>query len=266
VRLLRYESDIIEAEAEYFRLVAARAPGVPVPEVLHHDGDWLITSMLPGTPLPDIGTGGEVVREELGAAVARLHTVTGDRFGYPGARSHASTWPTAFTSIVDDLLADGADWGVELPVPPQRIRELIAAHAGALAVVERPSLVHFDLWDGNVLGLAGPDGVPHLSGVVDGERYLYGDPLVDFVSPAILRRLEDEPEHPFRRGYEAVAGAPIVFDEAARRRLALYRLHLYLLLIVEMPSRGMNRQTSPERYTAIPRLLADEVAALRVPR
>jgi fructosamine-3-kinase len=261
-RLLRYEAGIIAAEAEYFRLVGARAPGVPVPEVLHHGGDWLFTSMLPGTPLPDLERGGESVRRELGAAVARLHTVTGGHFGYPRARANAPTWPEALMSIVDDLLADGDDWGVVLPVEPERVRATVAAHAGVLAAVERPVLVHFDLWDGNVLGLAGTDGVVHLSGVVDGERYLYGDPLVDFVSPAIFQRIEEQPEHPYRLGYEAERGSPLVLDEAARQRLGLYRLHLYLLMIVEMPSRGMTRQNSPERYRALPELLAEQVKAL----
>ena len=53
----------------------------------------------------------------------------------------------------------------------------------------RPALLHFDLWDGNVLG--GPDG---LTGLVDGERWLFGDPLMDIVSPALRRRIEREPD------------------------------------------------------------------------
>jgi len=47
-------------------------------------------------------------------------------------------------------------------------------------------------------------------------------------------RIDDDPEHPFVVGY---FGEPTTFDEPARRRLALYRLHMYLLMFVEMPSR-----------------------------
>jgi aminoglycoside phosphotransferase (APT) family kinase protein len=250
--LLRYEADLIPAEADYFRLVAAHAPTVPVPEVLHHDGDVLVTTLLPGTAIKP-GSATEV-RRQLGAAVALVHTVTGDRFGYPGARSHAATWPDAFAAMIEDVLADAVDWRVELPVAPGAIRGAVDAHRAILSTVDRPALLHFDLWDGNVLA----DG-DRLTGLVDGERYLYGDPLLDFVSPAVLRRIETEPEHPFVLGY---AGGPMAFDESARRRLALYRLHLYLLMVVEMPSRGMTGPEHKRRYDGTRALLADEVRDL----
>lgn len=251
--LLRYEADVIAAEADYFRLVAAHAPAVPVPTVLYHDGDLLVTTLLPGTAI-EPGSAAEV-RRQLGAAVAAVHTVTGDRFGYPGSRSHAGTWPDAFEAIIDDLLADAVDWAVELPVRPDAIRAVVTGHRALLSTVDRPALLHFDLWDGNVLA----EG-DRLTGLVDGERYLYGDPLLDFVSPAVLRRIETEPEHPFVLGYH---GGPMTFDDSARRRLALYRLHLYLLMVVEMPSRGMTGPEHKRRDDLVRALLTEEVEALR---
>ena len=139
-------------------------------------------------------------------------------------------------------------------MPPDRIRELVAGSAAELDEVDRPALVHFDLWDGNVLAVQG-----RLAGLVDGERYLYGDPLVDFVSPVVLRRVEDEPAHPFVRGYAAATGTPVVFDAPARRRLALYRIYLYLIMIVEVPSRGID---DPWRQTGLADLLVDEATLL----
>jgi aminoglycoside phosphotransferase (APT) family kinase protein len=248
--LLRYEDGLIGAEAAYFRLVGGRAP---VPTVLHHDGDHLLTTWLPGTALtalPDAPG----VRRQLGAAVAAVHGITGDRFGYTGARAHAGTWPDAFAAMIDDLLADAVDWKVELPVTAAGIRATVAAHRDVLSTVDRPALLHFDLWDGNVLAVDG-----RLTGLVDGERYLYGDPLLDLVSPALFRRIDDEPDNPFVHGY---FGGPTTFDGAARRRLALYRLHLYLLMTVEMPSRGMTGPASRGRHDRVRALLAAEVGAL----
>jgi aminoglycoside phosphotransferase (APT) family kinase protein len=263
VRLLRYERDLIDAEVGYLRLVRERAPGVPVPEVLHHGGTWTVMTLLPGTALPALPPGADdaPVRERLGAEVARLHRVSGPRFGYPGLRVHRATWRAAFTAMVDDLLADGDDWGVPLPVSTRRVREAVARHAWALDRVERPALLHFDLWDGNVLAVTDDDGGLTLGGLVDGERYLYGDPLMDFVSPALRRRIEDEPGHPFVRGYESVAG-PLRLDNAARRRLALYRLHLYLLMLVEMPSRAMTGPPSQPRRERVGRLFTEEMNVL----
>jgi aminoglycoside phosphotransferase (APT) family kinase protein len=272
--VLRYERGLVAAEARYFRLVREHADPVPVPEVLHHgsdpgalDGDWLFTSYLPGAALPDLRAARSTVddaavRRDLGRAVARLHALTGTRYGYPGARPHGDTWADAFGSMVDALLADATDWQVSLPAGPARIRELVARNGSALAAVDRPALLHFDLWDGNVLAAPDATGTLRLTGLVDGERHLFGDPLMDLVSPALFRRIEDEPGHPFLAGYAEAAGGPLRFDAAARRRLALYRMHLYLLMTVEMPSRGMTRAAQPERYRLLHRLLSEELAEL----
>ncbi|MFI5837697.1 phosphotransferase family protein [Micromonospora sp. NPDC051300] len=271
VPLLRYERDMIGAEARYLRLVAARAPAVPVPSLLHHGhhpelGDWLLTARLPGRTLWDLTRAGADVaslRAEFGRALAALHAVTGDRYGYDGGRAAAPTWRAAYTAMVDDLLADAADWAVPLPAPAHRIREVVARHAAVLDVVRRPALLHFDGWAGNVLAVDGPDGALRLSGLVDGERHLWGDPLLDLVSPLLFRRAEDEPDDALVRAYREVA--PFAWDAGARRRLGLYRLHLYLLMTVEMPSRAITAESDPGRVARLAELLDAELSDLAGP-
>jgi fructosamine-3-kinase len=259
VRLLAYERGMIAAEAEYLRLVGDRTTGVPVPEVLHHDGEWLIVTELPGTALPDLPETIDVqgVRAASGAAIARVHAVTGSYFGYSGERAHASTWRGAYTAMVECLLADGEAWDVELPVPAGRIRAAVDRHGPALDTVDRPALLHFDLWDGNLLATVDGD-VATLTGLVDGERYLYGDPLMDFSSPTLFRAIEEEPDHPFLVGYASVGG-PIDLDPA---RLALGRLYLYLLMVVEMPSRAMFGPEYDPRRKALADILDRELTRL----
>lgn len=307
VPVLAYEYGMIGAEARYLAQVRRALPDVPVADLLAHGrdvpggdaaegdgasggdapsggrgdavvaGEWMLVSLLPGRGLNlfmdearEAGAGdpGTRVREQLGAAFARIHTLTSPdgRFGYDDdARPHGPDWPAAFTAIIESLLADAEDWQLELPASPERIRAAVRRHEDALARVRRPALVHFDLWDGNVLAAPGPgsdtdgDGVLELTGLVDGERYLYGDPLIDFVSPAVGRRIEDEPGHPFATGYRAAAGWPDRFTADELRRLALYRLHLYLLMYVEMPSRGMDRTAYAWRWEWMHRLLLEEL-------
>jgi aminoglycoside phosphotransferase (APT) family kinase protein len=247
--LLAYEAGLAAAEADYLELVAAAAPEIPLPRLLDRGDGWLVMSFLPGTRLTDLGPAdGAAVRRDLGAAVARLHQVTGPRFGYSGDRVHGSTWRETYLAMVDGLLADAARWQVPLP----DVRAVVTAAAGALDVVTRPALLHFDLWDGNVLG--GPDG---LTGLVDGERWLCGDPLVDLVAPALGRRIEEEPDHPFLAGY-----GPVELDP---RRLGLYRVHLAVLMLAEMPSRGMVGPQWAGRQDRLRRHLDRELAALRPP-
>jgi len=274
VPLLRYEYGVIGAEARYLQLVGSCLPDVPVPRLLHYGDDpevldsaWLFTSYLPGATLAQlreaIPPGGDhAVRADLGAVVASLHTVCGDRYGYDGSRPHGSSWREAFTTMVHRLLDDAEDWEVELGASPARIRELLARHGGALDQVRRPTLLHFDLWDGNLICGRDADGRLRLRGLVDGERYLYGDPLMDFGSPALYRNIEDEPHHPFIRGYGLARGRPVVFGTAARQRLTMYRLHMYLLMTIEMPSRGMTRQTRPDRFEVLGPLVDRQLAEM----
>ncbi|MET8373145.1 aminoglycoside phosphotransferase family protein [Micromonospora profundi] len=279
--LLRYEQGLCGAEARYFHLVATYAPQVPVPPLLYHGndpdlGEWLVSGLLPGRSLWEWSASERHLddapaRYDFGAAIAALHRVSGDRYGYDGGRASGVTWREAFAAMLDGLLADAVDWDVPLPTSPARIRELPERYASALDEVRRPALLHFDGWDGNLLAEPEPEpaeadadtaGTLRLRGIVDGERFLFGDPLMDLVSPVLYRRIEDDPDHPFLRGYRAAAPGPVVFDEAALRRLSLYRLHLYLLMTVEMPSRGITRENHPDRFERLADLLDQELTEL----
>ncbi|MEV7962474.1 phosphotransferase family protein [Oerskovia paurometabola] len=204
-RLLRYEHGILGTEEDVYRRVADR-PDLLMPRVVHSDfsrtaldGDALVVTFLDGDvwnalpPLDDAAT--ERVRHDLGAFMARLHTVTGDAFGYPApaSRMSAPTWPEAFGLMVDALLADAATWEVDLPA--EALRAVVARHHDALAEVTVPRLVHADLWPGNLFLAAGPldvadatadpadpaDGPSplRLTGVIDTERCLWADPLYE---------------------------------------------------------------------------------------
>lgn len=275
VRLLSYERDLLTSECRYYRFVAAHAPGLPLPRVLHvgrePDIQWMFMTLLPGRPLtelaeldPDLDDA--AVRRDLGAALARLHAITGDRYGYDGGRTSGSSWRRAFRGMVRELLADAEEWGVDLPAPAARIQHLVDRNSDVLDAVTRPAVLHFDTWDGNVLAAPGPDGALRLTGLVDGERHLCGDPLMDLVSAALHRRIEDPPPHPVLVGYAGGTGRSTTLDPAARRRLALYRLHLHLLMVVEMPSRGMGPLSHPGRQDRLARLLDQQLRDLDASR
>ncbi|MBU2662725.1 aminoglycoside phosphotransferase family protein [Actinoplanes bogorensis] len=238
--LLAYEAGMLPAEVAYFGLVRDVAP---VPTVLAHTDGWIIATLLPGRPL----TAGDspLARRQLGTAVARVHKITGPHYGYTGDRPSGPDWPTAFGAMIESLRADAALWGVSLPP----LDGLVDRHRPALATVTRPALLHFDLWDGNVL--VAPDG--SLSGLVDGERFLYGDPLLDFVSPALGRRITAD--HPFAAGYGIES-----FTAEEQVRLALYRVHLYVLMLTEGPSRGIDADADRQHW--VRGLLEAELAAL----
>ncbi|MFI0235298.1 phosphotransferase family protein [Streptomyces sp. NPDC016845] len=233
VPVLRYEEGILGTEAWFYDLVRDEAPELPFPVALAPaTAGHLVMSECAGSPLPaaDVPRR-DVLRAGLGRHVAALHTLKGTGFGYP-ARPLLTTWRDAFLGMIDDILRDADRFGVVLPRPADEIRALFAAHGGLLDEVTTPRLVHFDLWDGNILV---DDG--HVTALIDAERAFWGDPLAEFVSLALFDDIERD-EH-FLTAYRE-AGGPAVLDEAGRRRLALYRAYLYLIMWVE---------AAPRRFT-----------------
>lgn len=222
--LLTHERGLVAAEADVCR--RGREVGFPAPELVRTgcaDGrDWLLMSRVPGRSVRDV----EVDRE-LGAALARLHAVEGSSFGYVGRPPlQGAEWPNTFGRIVDALLDDAERFGTQLPFSSDDVRAAVERGRPALARVVRPSLVHFDLWPSNVFAEEG-----HLSGVIDGERSLYADPLAEWAALALFAAPETRAE--LLAGYGGLE-----LDEAARARLDLYRLQLCLIILVEEAPRG----------------------------
>ncbi|MCX2926646.1 phosphotransferase family protein [Streptomyces sp. NEAU-W12] len=249
---LRYEHNLLHGETEYYGAVRD-VPGIPVPRLIHAESDGeppvvsgLVMTECPGVPWHEADaslTPGERarLREELGGAVARLHTVTGPEFGYP-ARPFgppAADWGRTFTAMTTAVLDDAVRYGAHLPRPVARVREVLAAAADVLADVTRPVLVHFDLWQGNLL-IDGAPGARTLSGVIDAERMFWGDPVAEFVSLALFGDIEQDDA--FLAGY-AAAGGNATFTDSVRLRLHLYRCYLYLIMLVEV----VPRRCSPEQ-------------------
>lgn len=249
IPLLTYERDIMRAEAEFF--AAAAGGGAPVPEVLCAnferrviDGDFIVMAAVDGVTwhsaadrLQDAAPAG--LKRQLGSIAARLHTVARaqGRFGYPAVEAlSAPTWPDAFAVMMSAMLDDAERFDAPLPLPVTDLRKIAPRHADALAAVRTPVLVHFDLWPGNVMITAGAgDAPPRITALIDGERMIWGDPLMEFVGMDVFGRADREED--VRAGYLA-AGGVIDDSEAAERRMTLYHLYMQVLLLTEMGPRG----------------------------
>jgi len=267
VPVLTYERGILRTEALFYDLAA---PHCQLPAVIHagfghHNdvGDFLLMTELPGQPWPAVadrlGDGQrQRLRGELGRIVAGLHTTTGSEFGYP-AQPLAASWRIAFGGMLDTILTEADHYRVTLPLPTGVIRQRAARHASVLDEVTTPMLVHFDLWDGNIL--IDLDGAtPRIGGLIDAERAFWGDPLADFVSLALLGDIQQD--EAFLTSYREADG-PVRLDGSSPIRLALYRTYLYLIMLVEAAPRGYGgpRRERLERRVAC--ALAAELDLLR---
>ncbi|MFE7029154.1 phosphotransferase family protein [Streptomyces sp. NPDC057621] len=255
---LSHERELLLSEAEFYR--AAATADVPAPHVVSAPtGRHLLMTACPGDMWDDRLTADEqaTLRAELGTLVARLHEVTGPGFGCPsGALGPlAADWRTAFTAMYAAVLDDARRYGAWLPRPPDGIARTAAAAYPVLDEVTVPRLVHFDLWRGNILvERPAGRGDPRIGGIIDGERMFWGDPLADFVSLALLDDIEKDRD--FLAGYQE-GGGRAEFTAPARRRLALYRSYLYLIMLTETVPRAMGAEHDAWlRDTVAPELVA----------
>lgn len=191
------------APVEARMLRAIRAAGVPAPEVLAVEADLLLLEDLG----PEDGLAG--AWEEIGEAVAHLHAATGPGYGWhedsafgpvPIPNARVDSWPDFWAERrlgVEGLPADLA----------RRVDRLRGRLADLLPRAPRPSLLHGDLWSGNVMARGG-----RLIGLIDPACY-HGHAEVDLA----MLRLFGTPGPGFREGY-----GPAEAGEA--ERLPIYQL------------------------------------------
>ncbi|MFE4452207.1 phosphotransferase family protein [Streptomyces sp. NPDC056796] len=263
---LSYEQHLLVNEVTFYD--AAAEAGATIPRVVHSEldpgaptGAYIVMTARPGRPWSAIGDGltpdeTRSLRAEFGGIVGRLHRVTGPGFGYPGGALGplSATWREAFTAMTDAVLRDAEGYGARLPLPVDRIREVLAGASDVLDEVTRPALVHFDLWQGNLL-VTGEPGARRVGGIIDGERMFWGDPVADLVSTSLFG--DPEADLDFLAGYAGATGSPVVFTPSLRRRLGLYRGYLYLIMLTETVPRGYGSEEVAGTWEAVaPRLVA----------
>ncbi len=242
-KLLSHEHRLLRAEAMVYQL-AESDPALLMPRLLLADftqsvlpGDAVVATWAPGVPVeqvPELAARTAADRERaLGAVMGRLHALHGDRFGYLDVEGvlHGDTWTEALGRMVEALLMDARRWGV--PVPADAVRAALHRHRAATDEVRTPSLVHADLWPGNLFV---DPGTGALTAVIDPERAFWGDPLFDLVGAEPLR--DGEPSAALVAGH-ADTGTPLPLGTPhGHARLALCRLYLALVMTVEVAPRG----------------------------
>lgn len=252
VPCLRYEKDIFRAEVEVMKVVAERT-SVPVPKVVAYDrtrrhvaSDYYLMSFVEGPSLDKVRPSMSELavrraEHETGSYLRQINQIVGDSFGIYSQATHA-TWRGAFDWLFTSLVEDGKAVGVELPY--DSLRERHEALAPLLDAVETPQLVHWDLWDGNVFVM--PE-TGEVTGLIDFERSLWGDPLMEFnfigPSPAFLQ------------GY----GLPSPRVGAEPRLRRLYTIYLCMVAIIEAPYR---KYESVEAYQWAVDMFARELPEL----
>lgn len=246
-QVLTYERDLMRREIEILKTVQGM-PGVPVPRLVGYDfsrsiidRDCMFLEELSGVAYNEVRDNlpAEVMADldrEVGRCVACLAEAVNPHYGYFGDAPGAgiAVWRDAFLDMMEALLQDGEALGAVVPLSWQDLRSLIHDRASVLDSIERPSLVHWDIWPGNVF-VKPQNGAYVVEGIIDWERAFWGDPDMEtavvcgFYSPA------------FYEGYgkQLAEGGP----DAVRQ--SLYRLYLWLVMVIEAKVRFEDAEHLP---------------------
>ncbi len=165
---------------------------------------------------------------DMGALLKRLHALAMPAHGYllegEVARAfdtNAERMAVAFEAKYRDFRAWGGDGAL-----CGRIEAFVAERSAAMAECGAPVLCHNDFHPGNVLVEAGADGVWRLSGLIDFENAVAGDPLFD------LAKALDYTAHECAAGRAPLAEGYGPLDRpGAAEALRLYRIFHKLELL-----------------------------------
>lgn len=177
----------IDKEVFVYGLVS-HAVDVPVPEVLARPAaGTLVLAHVPGGGTAGIGTI-ELYRE-IGALLARLHTIQLDAFGYIGTQGvvepHESNGAYMRHQFAKKL-REHAELGGDETLGA-RIGAYVAERAQLFDGCAAPSLCHNDCHEGNLIARDG-----RIVAVVDFQNAVGGDPLLDLAKCAYYTHRDRE--------------------------------------------------------------------------
>jgi fructosamine-3-kinase len=170
--------------AEAAMLAAIRDSGAPAPTVLAHDARVLVLEELPAQDGP------ERAWRDLGRVLGALHGVRGAAYGWDvdyafGDVAIRNAWAASWTSFWAERRLVG-----HVPHLPRdlgrRVETLARDLANRLPDRPEPSLLHGDLWSGNIL-VSGS----RVTGLID-PACCFGDREVDFAMLCLFARPDAE--------------------------------------------------------------------------
>lgn len=210
----------LAAEGAMLSYLATRSK-LPVPEVLHASDDLLVMSYIEADGQLDADA-----ERDAAELIAALHGITAERFGFEfdtviGGLHQPNPWTGDWIAFFREhrllyMARETVDAG-RLPGAAAKRIEALAARLGEfLPTTSVPSLIHGDLWGGNVLC-----GRGRIAGFIDPATY-YADAEIELAFSTLFGTFG---EAFFARYRELRPIAPGFFEE----RRVLY--NLYPLLV-----------------------------------
>lgn len=184
-------------------------------EKLEGDNFFLIRESLSEEVIAGIHT-------EIGKISKELSYIQNQTFGFLGDEARYTTLYDFVKQMLLNLISDAEKKDIDIVYDKQFFLEELEKNEASFAEIKHASLVHWDMWEGNVFVKDG-----HVSGIIDWERALWGEPFMDDRFRMHNRGLD------FLNGFGLTT-----FSDDELKRMRWYDVILYLAMMVEVFYRG----------------------------
>ena len=159
-----------------------------------------------------------IVDTEIGKISRELSQVKNPEFGFLGEDKRYDSLFLFVKHMLENLISDAGKKDIDIVYDGQTLLNQLETDKSAFEAVKEASLVHWDMWAGNVFVNDG-----HVSGIIDWERAMWGEPFMDD-----RFRMHNRGKH-FLQGFGQTS-----FSEDELKRLRWYDIILYLTMMIEV--------------------------------
>ena len=160
----------------------------------------------------------DAIDEETGRISRELSAIHNPEFGFLGDDTRYDSLYAFVRHMLENLLSDAQKRDIDILYDGKEYLRRLEKDRSAFEAVQQASLVHWDMWEGNVFVKDG-----HVSGIIDWERAMWGEPFMDDRFRMHNRRGD------FLEGYGQTS-----FSEDESKRLRWYDIILYLTMMIEV--------------------------------
>lgn len=158
------------------------------------------------------------IGKELGKISRELSTIQNPDFGFLGEDTRYESLFAFVKQMLTNLISDAERRNVDILYDGRTLLDQLEKDKGAFEEVKKASLVHWDMWEGNVFVKDG-----RVSGIIDWERAMWGEPFMDD------RFRMHNRDKIFLEGFGQTS-----FTENELKRLRWYDIILYLTMMIEV--------------------------------
>lgn len=223
------EVNLMQAEINAMKLVGEKC-SFKVPDILYYDisnticdGNYFFVEKLEGDNffLVKEGMSEEVIAiidTEIGKISKELTSIQNSEFGFLGEDIRYDSLFKFVKQMLTNLISDAQKRDIDIVYDEQTFLNKLENDKSAFETIHSASLVHWDMWEGNVFVKDG-----HVSGIIDWERALWGEAFMDD-----RFRMHNRGEN-FLKGFNQTS-----FSEEELKRLRWYDVILYLTMMIEV--------------------------------